>query len=307
MVFHCDSCDIDLLDNSRSSHLHTKKHLSLVGSGVKTSEKSKDKYMRGLLLIAKHLNKDMTDVKKWIDDKKTIVDMLERKYPNNNTRLYYLNCLQFYSKKEGKGVYSDEINDTNKLIRDFRDTNKLSDRQDKFDGLEWKKDFIDKVDMKLLNDEEKVLIGLYMFFPPRRISIYSDMYYTKKGVNNLPSKDRNYITLSRNGIPQKFIFQVYKTFKHYGKQVYDIPPELKKLLKNLSDREKLFNQDENGLSKKLMSLCEKHLGHSFGSNILRRMFITDFLDKKRTVEERKKMSEIMGHSEAQQSLYNIVQ
>jgi hypothetical protein len=63
-----------------------------------------------------------------------------------------------------------------------------------------------------------LLLSLYTYIPPRRNKDYQDMWVVRQWSEAEPA-DRNYLDLHG----QRFIFNVYKTAKHTGQQVIEIP------------------------------------------------------------------------------------
>jgi hypothetical protein len=83
-------------------------------------------------------------------------------------------------------------------------------------------------DNKKLNEKESdtllcyMLLSLYIHVPPRRNKDYQFMNVVKK-YNDSLDDDINYLSYEDN----RFVFNVYKTSKKYGKQIIEINPDLK--------------------------------------------------------------------------------
>lgn len=164
---------------------------------------------------------------------------------------------------------------------------------------------------------QAVILGLYVYIPPRRNQDYLSMSVVKKWKDDLP-EDRNYLDLSGH----RFVFYKYKTAKKYGKQSIDIPEDnetlhLREILsiymkhhplkKGLTVGNKtmpfLVNHDGTILTavNSITRVLNKIFGKKVGSSMLRHIFLSDKYGK--TLEEQKEDSAAMGHSLNQQREY----
>lgn len=315
MPYSCDICKVVVLTNSKSNHLKSKAHkknCEIRGSGKRQPlENTVNKYQRGVNIVAKLIKKDITVIGDWINDVDYIIPILKDKYSNPSTYNFYVTSLQHFSKlaNDGKGLYSDEIQKAVSKTREKREENKLSETQAEngdFNNLTWKK-LADKIDLTKANDEEKLIVKLYMMFPPRRGNEFANMKYT---TSKKPDEIFNYILLSKNGVPIEFIFNVYKTSRSYGQQRFKIPNELKTFIRSLNPKNNAFvfdgRQSDKGISKFIQRTFDKYSSYDVGSQMLRRLYITDFLDKKRTQKEKKDLANMMAHSINEQGNYEIV-
>ena len=108
-------------------------------------------------------------------------------------------------------------------IKDYNEDRDLNttDSNDKgkvfpFEPTKVKKIIEDKLD----NDREKALAAVYALQPPRRLD-FQYMIVTDDGVGVLNDRNYNYLVI-QGGEPSKFVYNNYKTFKTYGKQVFDV-------------------------------------------------------------------------------------
>lgn len=161
---------------------------------------------------------------------------------------------------------------------------------------------------KLLN---YVVLSLYTELPPRRNQDYLDMTihkvgkaYNPKKVDDLPVTS-NYLLVVGNK-PSKFIFNIYKTAKTYGKQVVDIPESLGSIIemylkrspvkdKFLVQRNSTVLTQGNSITRILNNIFKKKIG----SSMLRHIY----LSSKMNIDDMKNDANLMGHSLTEQQKY----
>jgi hypothetical protein len=131
--------------------------------------------------------------------------------------------------------------------------------------FKWKKSEISKANLELLQDT--LITSLYTLMPPRRND------YTEVKIEE-PKEDKfNYYD------KYKFYFNTFKTAKHYGQQITDVPDEIGRLIElrqRLSPNEWLLtNQKGHKLSTSMMSKAvSKAFGFDVGSSAIRNIFAT---------------------------------
>jgi len=154
-----------------------------------------------------------------------------------------------------------------------------------------------------------VLISLYTMTPPRR-NEYALMYIVMDA-ESATDESRNYYIAST----AQFLFHNYKTKKVYGKQLLDVPDELKAVLDNYIEKyiEKFNPLDDEfpllvSASGKMLNktngitnVLNKAFGKNIGSSALRHIFISDKYGD--GLKERKGDSLAMGHSLSTQMEY----
>jgi integrase len=232
----------------------------------------------------------------------------------------YKGLHKFYLEKMMEKIKSTPV-DTNKKTKkqeenwlDWETIMKVS--QDQWEKV---KDFASK---KTLTPDEydnllqALVLGLYVYLPPRRNQDYLNMIIAKKWKDDLPI-DVNYLDLSGD----RFVFNKYKTAKKYGSQIVDIPvnddnhlghiiaiylkhqPLYKQVKGKTGFAPFLVNQDGKIISavNSITRLLNKIFGKRVGSSMLRHIFLTDKYGK--TLEEQKEDSAAMGHSLNQQREY----
>jgi len=115
---------------------------------------------------------------------------------------------------------------TNNIIQEVREENEITDdNKDKIINIgidEYKKNVI-----KLNNNQDDILIyALYMLFPARRLDYRAMKITTEKDINKL--NDINYLLIDGN--KQTFIFNEYKTYSTYKKQVFEVRKDLNAII-----------------------------------------------------------------------------
>ena len=172
-------------------------------------------------------------------------------------------------------------------------------------------------DNKKINEKESdtllcyMLLALYIYVPPRRNKDYQFMNVVKK-YNDSLDDDINYLSYEDN----RFIFNVYKTSKKYGKQIIEINPDLKacidiylkfhpKILGKITKKtnQPLFVLDGHPLvqTNSITKLLNRTFGKKISSSALRHIFLSD--KYKDVAKDMKEDAEIMAHSVGQQKEY----
>lgn len=191
---------------------------------------------------------------------------------------------QDISKKKKKDIYETVREELDKTLK--KEAEKPSNNVE----LKYEYDKL-KPQKPLTNNKNELLFKLYTKQIPRRVQDYLKMHiWKRKGIPKDNSK--NYYLPSKN----QFLFNVYKTSKHYGSQTVDINLEVKEILKkytkNLKHQDKLFTEQQSNLSTKIKKI--------FGTNLngIRHAYVTMRYQKKPhlTNDEIKKMAQSMGHS-----------
>jgi hypothetical protein len=135
-----------------------------------------------------------------------------------------------------------------------------------------------------------VILSLYHLIEPRRL-----MDFTEMKIRNHDKDTDNYFEKSR------FVFNKYKSAKHFGRQEIPIPKKLTLLLNKWS---KINPSDyllvDINLNKLDVSQLQQRLNKIFGRqasvNILRHSFLTEKYKNVPELIEMKKTADNMGHS-----------
>jgi hypothetical protein len=159
-----------------------------------------------------------------------------------------------------------------------------------------------------------VILSLYTDIQPRRNQDYMDMYVVSVEPTDTT---KNYYVVS----DQRFVFNKYKTYKKWGKQVVNVPnspeapladtlaiflkhhPLNKGKMTKKTEFKLLVKQDGSPLNSvnSITRILNRIFGKKIGSSMLRHIFLTG-----KYGEEKNEMAEdakAMGHSVAQQKDY----
>ena len=252
----------------------------------------------------------------WMKDADGVIKFIKDTYPKQNSFITntssfatvtsvlkgYENAYRKYS-----GTSTDDRVDERKTAK----KNKMTEEEtEKMVSMSVLKNLWKKPD---LNDRERVLIALYTMIPPRRVQ-FSQYLTLKHSDKDLP-EGFNYLIVDKKGDPQKMILKKYKTYNVYG--TFEIPltktEKLNKLLKTyiksgkIKDGDLLFPNASGDVYKSFSSEISnaffKASGKRIGVNIIRHIWISKFLEKTRTVEEKEAFANQLGHDEQTQKFY----
>ena len=155
---------------------------------------------------------------------------------------------------------------------------------------------------------EKLIFYLYTYFPPRRIKVYHQIYYSIKTSEEMmeEDKEKNYITSD-----SKFIFNTYKTAKLYKQNVFDCPTEIYQLINRMGykDGDKLFPNQKlpSDFSAFVIKIFTKNTYKYVTSTDLRSIYLTDYYNSgQKTEEEYNRTADMMAHSTKQQGQYRKI-
>jgi hypothetical protein len=159
--------------------------------------------------------------------------------------------------------------------------------------------------------QQYMTLSLYTMVPPRRIIDYLKMFIVRK-YNPEKHQKHNYLSLEDN----KFIFNLYKTSKTYGRQELEFGEDLKKVIDlylkyypsgwgKRSDNEPLF-VDYFGEKLTLNNSVTRIINRIFSPkkisvSMLRHIYLSDKYGEEK--EAMSKDAEAMGHSVSEQREY----
>jgi len=248
------------------------------------------------------------------------IKKIREHYENDNTFRTYLNILtviashlktidnSIYQKltKIGKFI--------NENIQSKRGNNELDDK-DEGKIIDLNREVIISNIEKLKDIEDRLIYGLYTIQPSRRLE-YRNMKLTREtDIKKL--NDINYIIISSLE-PYKFVFNDYKTYKIYRKQIIKIDEDLKKIINKyisineLKEGDYLFSlnrnkkeiYDEGGFSKKISNIFNKVYGKPISIRFLRMswsIYINN--NKQLNFNEKEALIKNMGHSFVESQKY----
>lgn len=266
------------------------------------------------------------------------IDTFMATYSDNTKKTIYASIASvlvlFKDIATYKGVYNHYVAKMKQYADESKkvDTTAKTEKQ-KENWIEWDevkkihKDLSDKVssnkdkelgETAFANLLQLVVLSLYTDLPPRRNQDYLKMKVANlKDEPTLPT-DYNYLIVDKK-VPVKFVFNVYKTAKQYGKQTLLIPESLAKvlslyfkqhpILKSVKGNTKTFPiapfllsfgsvepiVADNFITRILNKIFDKKIGCSMLRHI--------YLSGKQNVNEMIADANAMGHSLAQQREY----
>lgn len=228
----------------------------------------------------------------------------------------YTKALEHYREKLGLKA---------KELRELENSNVKSEKQEKnwesMDDINKRKAEALEALTKSLGKKAKItpaqfedllnylVVSLYTDTSPRRNQDYMKMLIVRKYDDKL-SDEHNYLDLANN----RFIFNVYKTARKYGKHIVNIPEALSTVLKkylkyhpgksqfgNVPLQPFLVHHDDRPLTaiNSITRVLNKWFGKNIGSSMLRHIW----LSSKYNIEEMKKDALDMGHSVEEQKHY----
>ncbi len=154
-----------------------------------------------------------------------------------------------------------------------------------------------------------MVLCLYTQIQPRRNMDYLLMNVVRSHTKDLP-KTNNYLSLDDG----TFVFNTYKTAKHYGQQVIAIPTDLQETIVDYLVHHPLKTQDNYALlvnasgkrfetSGAMTQMLNSIFHKKVGASMLRHIYLSNKYDLK----EMKEDAENMGHSLNQQRDYILVE
>lgn len=264
-------------------------------------DSSINQYVHRIKYFVKHYN-DLD-----LDNPKEILDNINKAYDNLNTRKGLISPLARITQSK---LLLDEIQHLTSILRSENEKNKTTDKE-KLSWLDSKQinkiinDHIKEIKKFEKNDsatpQQKKLVKkflLFLFFSgryiqPRRLMDYAYLLWDYDSTNNY-----NYI------INNKIIFNKYKTASTYGQQIINLPKQLLKYI----DLHRKFNFEDSN-SKYMFSTTPQPLtavsingflsdivGKHVNSNIFRKIYISNLFKGRKSLEEIKEQTTLMGTS-----------
>jgi len=145
------------------------------------------------------------------------------------------------------------------------------------------------------NKVDDVIKGLYMMFPPRRISDYAYMIYLE---NPKDIGEYNYYISTTSEI----VFKRYKTYRKFGEQHFKVSESLKELIEKYVKESKITNGDNllryNGNKNKFSeSTLQRKLIKIFGTSVdgMRHSYITNLYKDGKNLYNIEEISQKMAH------------
>lgn len=167
-------------------------------------------------------------------------------------------------------------------------------------------DLVNKYNDVCIDIMSKLLLAMYTIIPPVRADYYSTQII-KEG--EIPETD-NYIILKRDSA--ELVIRKYKTSRKHGEIRHPILPQelYTVILKSLEQypRKYLFEKNgkpytPNGFCKWTSATLEKLFSVELTLTMIRHIYISSLDLAKMTVEEKKKIGKLMGHTIGIQAEY----
>ena len=295
-------------------------------SKVRVTEKSVAQYLTRTKRVHKLMfDKPMEDLE-WLKDVDGIMKFILESdhWKTKNSQATIVNSLTSFLRNSKD--LSKDMEEVYKKYSSYNSTlannNQKAKKENKMNGKEsavmlpWDEVLEKTKNIKSL--EDRALVSVYTLIHPRRVDDFRLMkIFTKKKGRVIPEDDHNYLVLNTKRVPQEFVFNKYKTAKHYGKQVIKLPNNLKEILKAYTDKGKannscLFSQangeclSQPGFTSKVRNTFKKYLGKPLTVNTLRHSFISNLDQNKMSIADREEIARKMGHSVGEQMQYNRI-
>jgi hypothetical protein len=261
---------------------------------------------------------------KMMNNPKEVINTVEKKYKNVNTLKSHfakIGCLAEAKARNNteaesiKKIYIDRMYKYDQINKNKIETNEKSDKQKK-DWLSWNRILKVRDDLYKHRLDSKIdmlnnlIISLYTYLPPVRNN-YAKLLITK----TIPDENTfNYLYINPRNLRMSITLNKYKTAKTYGPITLEIPHKLALIIHEwiakypskylISWAGKPY--DNQSLGVKITKIFEDKTGKRIGASMLRHIYITDVVNKIKTVKEKRKIATIMGHSLAQQMLYSKI-
>lgn len=264
------------------------------------------------LATGEPLNNDFTVFK----DTDKIMSLIETnpKWKTDKTKIAYVQSVASILKYlEGYDrayqIYSDKSTKDNKEITEKAGDIIQSDKESE-NYINWNV-LAKSADYKL-NDYDKSLIGLYTLLPPKRLQI--GQLLTLSDNKTKHDKNYNYLVMNKQGKLSHIMLYKHKTQFHYPNVKIPLPKRLKKLFKNHIKTNKIkvgqpvFPNRSGGYYNNFSEVLTNTFGKIYDKtitiNTLRHSYIINFLNKKRSPNQRKVLARQMLHSVSQQAMYD---
>ena len=170
-----------------------------------------------------------------------------------------------------------------------------------------------KTNKKMLNDKDRLLLTLIIYYP-RRVQDWQKMRLHKKGTKD---NNFNYLNINKDKNPTTFDFLRSKSQEYEKLGVnQQIPNSVKGFIreylrdKQINNNQLLFSNDDgtmystDAFSKKIRKLFFLITSKDITSNTWRHIVATNLTNKKVSLNKREKVANQMGHSILQSLLYS---
>jgi hypothetical protein len=279
---------------------------SKVNKQVNSKVRSLIQYLNKVKSIYKKLNKDFTDINV-LTDTDTIINMLK---DYKGRKDYYSAIIAFLRAFKDKKKYIDIYKNEMKRSKDIVILEQKNNEKTKTQKDNWLKyDTIlslFKQNKKYLNDKDKLLLTLIIYYP-RRVQDYQKLRLHK----NKGKKDLNYNYLNINKYKEPTTFDFFRSKSQEYEKLgtnQKIPNSVKSTIKEylrsnvVNNNDLLFSKEDgtmfstDGFSKKIRKLFKDITGKDITMNLYRHIIATNLTNKKVSINKRELISNQMGHS-----------
>jgi hypothetical protein len=267
------------------------------------TENSIKTYISVYRTIGKKIAVDITDINDFIKHKNQIMEYLDDLTPTmKKSRIAailsllgkakedsdddFKQALKYYTTKMNQAIDEYKITENDQELSEKQKQNFVSWKEV---GETWRKMHklvqpLWKVEMENVSHEiwdilfHYVVISLYYLMPPRRSQ---DFIFCKiRNFNTGPSSRENYIQKVKKDTYQ-FVFNNYKNSTRLGRQVIEIPNELKKVLvkwMNINKTDWLLPNKNGNVSNpnKMNQYLRNIFRKDVGASLLRHSYMTEF-------------------------------
>jgi hypothetical protein len=263
------------------------------------------------VLEGKDYDDGLHEVISYFKEIKQVVKDLRERYTTDSSFKGMVNAITGLLGRLDDGAYEDEYQYVSSLgivlqkdYTEVRDLNELTAEElAKINKIQFDDKSITDNIKKLKDIEEKALYAIYMYIP-RRLEV---------GTVRIRSNDKNtttgnYLILNKNSVPDRFIFNDYKTSKTYHRQIVDVPEQIQPILheyvldKNLQTDEVLFSLErskkevDDNFSKRLSRVFSKVYGENITNQDLRTAYATYFTTRAKNKTEKNRVANALSHS-----------
>lgn len=265
-------------------------------------------YMSNIKSITSKITQQSLMPIEWYNDNentKTILDYILKNISNINTRKTILTAFYILTMNV---IYKDSFLIDCSKVKENDMKNEMNEKQ-KMNWVEYSD--IVKLHETIKNKNNNsntysndfLILSLVggIYIPPRRLLDWTELKHKNFNVNT-----DNYIDFNNSSL----VFNIYKTFKKYGKQIIPIPNELLQLLKDISNHTKgdyiITNVNGDKMSPTVLNMKINSLFNDkkVGCNGIRHSYISD-----KILPHLPKLCELhlvayqMGHSISTQMMY----
>jgi hypothetical protein len=265
--------------------------------------------------LHKKMMKTTTDCSdfSFLRDTEKVIDFVNKEWKTDDSRASQIQAissiLQAYGGYEKEyTIYSKYSSSKRIQINDKKGNNLLTEKE-KLNMLPWKT--IENLHKKIKDPKDKALVAFYTLQPPRRVE---DVSLIVIGEHDDPNK--NSLLLDEKNKPHSVKYRKFKTDKTSKKITIVLSETLQDILAKhiekagLKNGDPLFGTASKGyfvnFSETVSKTFKKYTKKTITANLLRHLYISNFLNKKRDGTEKQKLAKQMGNSVAMQQQYDRI-